>query len=268
MSKALAQATAANEQKPRLPASTEADPFRKYVSKHKFAIFRLSSKEGEILKDSPEVWAFLTDGDKTLESQWQTPFENSNPELKMPMMMGGLQTGQTLIAMGTIGENIIGETAFNATKSTFSAVSDFMKSVEGKTNLNKVNTTQVFLSTASVRLSLSVFFIALRNAKTEVENKIMQLEAWSLPQELSSNTTLTEISDKGAEGLFSGIIPPFISLETHGKSYAPFVIESVSAPIVTPIDADGNRLNVAVNLNILSRAAWDARDLKRHYNRA
>ena len=128
-----------------------------------------------------------------------------------------------------------------------------------------MNTTQVFLSTASVRLNLSLFFIALSDAKIEVEEKIMRLESWAVPAKLSQGTVLTDVIEQGVAGLFSGIIPPYISLTTHGKTYWPFILESVSAPIVTPIDEHGNRLNLAVNLSLMSRTAWDADDVRKLY---
>jgi hypothetical protein len=250
-----------------------ADPFWGTVSKHKFAEFNICTvsrdeNNNEVItvdSNQPTVRAFLVDGDKTMESQWQTPFENSNPELKMPMLMAGLQTGQTMISMGAAAPAILGKTALAVTKSAMQPIADFVKSVQGHTNLNKVNTTQVFLSTASVRLNLSLFFIALSDAKIEVEEKIMRLESWAVPAKLSQGTVLTDVIEQGVTGLFSGIIPPYISLTTHGKTYWPFILESVSAPIVTPIDEHGNRLNLAVNLSLMSRTAWDADDVRKLY---
>lgn len=255
------------------PERMNADPFWGTVSKHKFAEFNICTvsrdeNNNEVItvdSNKPTVRALLVDGDKTMESQWQTPFENSNPELKMPMLIAGLQTGQTVISMGAAAPAILGDTALAVTKSAMQPIADFVKSVQGHTNLNKVNTTQVFLSTASVRLNLSIFFIALRDAKIEVEEKIMRLESWAVPVKLSQGTVLTDVIDQGVAGLFSGVIPPYISLTTHGKTYWPFILESVSAPIVTPIDEHGNRLNLAVNLSLMSRTAWDAEDVRKLY---
>ena len=269
----LAKVPAANAPVVVQPERMNADPFWGTVSKHKFAevnictVSRDENNNEVITVDSnqPTVRAFLVDGDKTMESQWQTPFENSNPELKMPMLMAGLQTGQTVISMGAAAPAILGETALAVTKSAMQPIADFVKSVQGHTNLNKVNTTQVFLSTASVRLNLSLFFIALSDAKIEVEEKIMRLESWAVPAKLSQGTVLTDVIEQGVAGLFSGIIPPYISLTTHGKTYWPFILESVSAPIVTPIDEHGNRLNLAVNLSLMSRTAWDADDVRKLY---
>ncbi|MFV5374588.1 hypothetical protein [Acinetobacter calcoaceticus] len=263
MSKALAYAPAVNTAKTKLP-STEADPFYGAISKHKYAEFSLCDKDGNPVA-SPVIRALLTEGDKSIESQWQTPFENSNPELKMPMLMANLQTGQMLQAAATLGENSPFISALSDMASgPLATAESALKSVEGRTNLTKVNTTQVFLSTSSVRLNLSIFFLAFSDAKSEVEDRIMQLEAWSLPVSLSSDSTLQNVindSNTALEGLFSGVIPPFVSLTTHGKTYKPFIIESVSAPIVAPIDEKGNRLSLAVNISLMSRTAWDSKDI-------
>lgn len=264
---------AANADKTTLPVDYSADPFWGYVSKHKFAEFNLCTMERDAETkepvfsydlSQPTIRAFLTDGDISFESQWQTPFENSNPELKMPMLMAGLQTGQTVASVGAVGGAVLGEIS-STLVSALQPVAEFAKSVEGKTNLNKVNTTQVFLSTASVHLNLSVFFIALKDARAEVENKLMHLQSWSLPTQLSQGTVLTDLADQGIDGLFSGLIPPYITVTTHGKTYMPFILQSVSAPIVAPIDKEGNRLSLTVNLSLISRAAWDAKDVRNLY---
>lgn len=275
MGNPLAKVPAANAPAAVQPERMNADPFWGTVSKHKFAEFNICTvsrdeNNNEVItvdSNQPTVRAFLVDGDKAMESQWQTPFENSNPELKMPMLMAGLQTGQTVISMGAAAPAILGDTALAVTKSAMQPIADFVKSVQGHTNLNKVNTTQVFLSTASVRLNLSLFFIALSDARIEVEEKIMRLESWAVPAKLSQGTVLTDVIEQGVAGLFSGIIPPYISLTTHGKTYWPFILESVSAPIVTPIDEHGNRLNLAVNLSLMSRTAWDADDVRKLYGK-
>lgn len=273
MSDKLAGAQVANAEQTIQPVDYSADPFWGYVSKHKFAEFSLCTMERNpdtnepyfsYDTSQPTIRAFLTDGDINFESQWQTPFENSNPELKMPMLMAGLQTGQTVASVGAVGGALFGQVA-DGIVSVMQPIAEFAKSVEGRTNLNKVNTTQVFLSTASVHLNLSVFFIALKDARAEVENKLMHLQSWSLPSHLSQGTVLTDLVDQGVEGLFSGHIPPYITVTTHGKTYIPFILQSVSAPIVAPIDKEGNRLSLTVNLSLISRTAWDAQDVRNLY---
>ena len=283
----LASAQAANADTTTQPEDFSADPFWGYVSKHKFAEFNLctlttdENKQEKYIVDTnqPTIRAFLTDGDINFESQWQTPFENSNPELRMPMLVAGLQTGQTVEQIGRMAGNLGDrwkpvKVAADAIGAAISPLSNFMESVQGKTNLNKINTTQVFLSTASVHLNLSIFFIALNDARKEVEEKLMYLESWTLPQYLSDQTVLTDVSQavkeggwsNAPQGLFSGRIPPFVCVSTHGKTYMPFILQSISAPIVAPIDEAGNRLSLAVTLSLISKAAWDAQDVRNLYN--
>lgn len=264
--KTIALATPANAPKPRLP-SNDTDPFYGVISEHKFAVFSECDKDGNLLAESPVIRVMLTEGEKTIESNYQTPFENSNPEHKMPTLMAALQTGELVEAIDNIvGGNGVLQAAADVLDPVTGMLKNFAKSAEGKTNLTKINTTQVFVSTSSIRINLSLFLIALRDARIEVEEKIAQLEAWALPRYLSDRGLAENVSTYGlAEGIFSGVVPPFICINLHGKAYAPFVIESVTAPIDAPIDESGNRLSLAFSINLLSRAAWDASDIKKLY---
>lgn len=237
------------------------------ISKHKFAEFSLCDVDGNSI-NSPIIKALCIDGDKTIESQYQTPFENSNPEQRLPTLMAAIQSGEFARGFGSVASNdsLIGKVAnsvMNVSQDLGSMIGVNLADLQGRTNLSKVNTTQVFLSTSSIKVNLTVFFQAYRNALTEVEYQIMQLEAWSLPQYLSKYSITANIA--GSEGIFSGLIPPFVEVTLSGKTYKPFVIESVSAPLITPIDSDGNRLNLTANISLLSRTAWDAGDLYKLY---
>jgi len=214
------------------------------------------------------VEALMTDGDFTVESQYQTPFENSNPENRLPNLLGMAQSGEAAAALGRIAENQGGVTgAVTAVANTLSdalglnaaarAIGSAFESLQGKTNLTKINSTQVFVSTGSVRMSVTLFFMALKDAKTEVEDQINLLQQWALPQELSGTGLLESISSDGLAGLFPSTVPPFVNLVYSGKSYKPFLIESVSVPITGPIDKNGNRLSATVTLSLISRQAWD-----------
>lgn len=270
----LENAPLANAQTVQQP-DTDTDPLFGIISRHKFAVF----SECEIDDDgvtiipvegTPIIRILLTEGDLTIESQWQTPFDNSNPEHKLPTLMASLQSGQLLSALGQVasGNGAVGSAisaAVDVLDPVTSVFKNALESVKGKTNLTKANTTQVFSSTSSVRLNLTLSIVALRDARIEVEQKIMQLQAWSVPKFLYQYGVAVSVGENGLGGLFPSVIPPYIQLTTHGKTYSPFVIESVSAPIVTPIDKDGNRLNLSVNMSMLSKAAWDAIDVRKLY---
>ena len=257
------------------------------LSTHKIAYISLCDREGAVTLLSPVVEAVMTDGDFTVESQYQTPFENSNPENRLPNLLGMAQSGEASAALGRIAENI--GSAANATNPEKAAgfaaaaarklaeatgadvlgraIGSAFESLQGKTNLTKINSTQVFVSTGSVRMSVTLFFMAFKDAKTEVEDQISLLQQWALPQSLSDTGLLENLSKNGLAGLFPSTVPPFVSIVYSGKSYQPFLIESVGVPIVGPIDRHGNRLSATVTLSLISRQAWDKTNITKLYAR-
>lgn len=264
MSNVLENAIAANEVEIEVPDS-DVDLIFTKLSEHKIATFSECDENGEIIEGSPVVQAIFVDGNSAYESQWQTPFENSNPEHKLPTLMAGIQSGQIIEAVGGIvATNEIAQTISDTIKildPVTGKLKETMEGLVGKTNFTKVNSQQIFLSSASVRKSITIFLIAIYDAKKEVEDKIKQLEAWVLPKELSNAGIAENVASNGLGGLFPSTIPPYISLKIHGKRYAPFIIDSVNSPIDAPIDKDGNRLSLSVELTMLSRTAWDAKDI-------
>jgi hypothetical protein len=260
----------------KLPAQTQWGA----LSQLKIAKIQLCDKKGAPIA-SAVVSAILVDGDLSVESQYQSPFESSNPEGRLPVLLGMAQSGEATAALGRIAENI-GNSA-NATgpeqaagfaaqaARAFSeatgadvlgrAIGAAIESLEGRTNLTKVNSTQVFVSTAPVRLSITLFFMAYKDAAVEVESQIRQLQKWALPIELSGAGLVESVVTEGLAGLFPSTAPPFVSLVYGGKTYKPFLIESVSAPITAPIDKDGNRLSLTVSMSLVSRQAWDQNNI-------
>lgn len=262
----IANAPAHNAPKVQTPTNDTSLIFSK-MNRHKLAVFSVCDKEGGVVEGGSVVTALLIDADKSIESQWQTAFENSNPELKLPSLSAGIQSGQILESMGAMG-GIVGQVAgtmSNLSSPIASSLGLSLSDLEGRTNLTKVNTEQIFLSTSSVRISLTIFFMAIKSAKEEVEKQIMTLESWAVPAYLHNQTALVSVTNEGLKGLFPSEIPPFVSFSAYGKTYAPFVIESINAPIVRPSDEDGNRLDVTVTMTILSRAAWDKSGIKKLY---
>lgn len=216
-------------------------------------------KDGNLLQKET-VQGLFVDGNETIESQWQTPFENSNPEHKLPTLMATLQSGQLLDTMGSVlGTPVDG--------SIHGEIVGKMEQLVGKTSLTKVNTQQIFLSTQSVRMSLTLFFIALRDAEREVERQIAQLKKWSLPLYLYDGSIVQNMAENGVTvaNAFPSDIPEFVAITIHGKTYKPFIIENVSNPLKAPIDSKGNRLSVSVELSVMSRQAWDSRDVDKLY---
>jgi hypothetical protein len=246
----------------------------------------LCDKEGNRLDGSPVVSATVPSADMSLSSQFQTPFQNSNPESRMPTLMAMAQTGQFVTSLGNIAGNLSQdatiassvvktglELAQDASEaigltSAVKALGGFFEGLEGKSNFTKVNSTQIYVSTESVEINVTLFFMALANAKTEVENQIRLLNEWSVAKSLSKKGLIESVSADQLDGLFPSEIPPYVSFAYSGKTYTPMFITNVSAPLVAPIDKDGNRLSLQVNVTLLSRQAWDAQDIRKLYGAA
>lgn len=267
------------------------------VSDFKIAKIQLCNEEGVLLTEdevskipnlSPYgiVRAIMTEGEFTVESQYVSPFENSNPESKLPTLLGMLQSGEAAQALGQITSNaanskdssvtgkavnmgvqaVAGLGDIGAETLGYSSLSAAIESVKGRTNLTKVNSTKVFVSTDSITIPITLFFMALKDAKKEVDDQIRMLEQWSLPTALSEESLLVTVGrEKNLSGLFPSTVPPFIAMTYGGKTYVPFLIQSVSRPLVVPMDKDANTLSISVQMTIVSRQAWDAGSIKKLY---
>ena len=243
----------------------------------------LCDKEGNRLDGSPVVSATVPSAEMSLGSQFQTPFQNSSPESRLPTLMGMAQSGQLVTSLG----NVVGNTSQNVNTlgqvaqaglqlaqagadaigitAIVKSMAGFFEELEGRSNFTKLNSTQMYLSSESVEINATLFFMALANAKTEVERQIQLLSEWSMAKSLSAQGLLESVTDNGFKGLFPSEIPPYVSFAYSGKTYTPMFITNVSAPLVAPIDKDGNRLSLQVNVTLLSRQAWDAQDIRKLY---
>lgn len=232
----------------------------------------------DIDPDAPIVETLFEDAEFTIESQYSTPFESSNPEGRLPNLMGMIQSGQVTAAYysffaavndptgftGTLGEigAAVGEaTGFSASE-VFEEAEGKLQGLLGRSNFTKLNSRQIFTSSNSVRISGVVVFQAWANAKTEVEDALQQLQQWASAAKLSAESLIVGgIKNGFSEAMFPSIIPPLVQLQYGGKTYSPMVIESVSAPITAPMNKDGNRIAVKAQVSFLSLTAWDAQNI-------
>jgi len=224
----------------------------------------------------PTVESIFEDADFSIESQYSTPFESSNPEGRLPNLMGMIQSGQINAAYYSLFALSNDPTGVGATvaegvsmAANVTGVGDMLSESEGKlqgllgrSNFTKLNSRQIFTSSNSVRITGTLFFQAWANAKVEVEDALQQLQIWSSAAELSKQSLLVGgIKDGFSEAMFPSIIPPLVQLQYGGKTYSPMVIESVSAPITAPMTKDGDRIAVRVQVVFLSLTAWDAQNI-------
>ena len=230
----------------------------------------------EVDTAQPIVESLFEEADFTIESQYSTPFESSNPEGRLPNLMGAIQSGQASAAyysfFATVGDptGVSGAVAgageavidFTGLGATLEKAEGELQGLLGRSNFTKINSRQIFTSANSVRITGSLIFQAWANAKAEVEDALEQLQKWAAPVKLSAESLIVGgIKNGFSEAMFPSIIPPLVQLQYGGKTYSPMVIEMVSAPITGPMTKDGSRIAVRANVTFLSLAAWDAQNI-------
>lgn len=226
----------------------------------------------EIDTSQPTVESIFEDAEFTIESQYSTPFESSNPEGRWANLMGMIQSGQVSSAGYSLFAAGNGRVAaavdfadaaasFIGIKSTLESAQTELEGLKGKSNFTKLNSRQIFTSSNSVRITGSLVFQAWADAANEVEAAVTQLQRWASAKSLSKKSLIVNSFDEGLSAMFPSEIPPMVQLQYGGKTYKPLVIESVSAPITAPMTKDGNRIAVKVQVTFLSLTAWDQQNI-------
>lgn len=242
------------------------------LNKHLLAYIRLFEPTAE---DPFQVCVLLEDAEFALENQYSTPFENSNPEGRMPNLMGMIQSGQMITSLTDV-INIGGFSAPSSQdsengsapqdKGMLGQVFDKLEGLKGRSTFTKLNSQQIYTSSNSVKISGTLVLSAWRNAHLEVERALQKLQEWATPKKLADKSALMSgLQEKSLEGFFPSIIPPTVSLAYGGKTYEPLVIESLSAPITAPMTADGSRIAVKCQISFSSEKAWDKSDVIKLY---
>ena len=242
------------------------------LNKHLLAYIRLFEPTAE---DPFQVCVLLEDAEFALENQYSTPFENSNPEGRMPNLMGMIQSGQMITSLTDV-INIGGFSAPSSQdsengsapqdKGMLGQVFDKLEGLKGRSTFTKLNSQQIYTSSNSVKISGTLVLSAWRNAHLEVERALQKLQEWATPKKLADKSALMSgLQQKTLEGFFPSIIPPTVSLVYGGKTYEHLVIESLSAPITAPMTADGSRIAVKCQVSFSSENAWDKGDVIKLY---
>lgn len=215
------------------------------------------------------VFALLTEGQIEFANNYTTPFESSNPETRLPNLMAMLQSGQLISAFGQIfGEQKPqGSLQITDPSGFLQQAGDLVQSLEGRSNLTKVNSTEIYVSTSPLKMPLTFVLRAWQDAKTEVEDPIARLESWTLPEYLYDQGLLVSLAqsfkngenrEQNVQSLWPSKVPPFVAIQYAGRTYKPLLIETISSPLVVERDPDLNRLFAQVTLSVTSRTALDA----------
>lgn len=211
------------------------------------------------LSDETVVRAPLTDVTLEIDLNWQSPFEQAGPESAAPSLMAMLQSGQ----LQPVVDAVAGSRGDISRESK-----EYLNQFEGRTGITKLNSTQIFNGMQPARINATVVFRAWRDALTEVEEPFDQLMQWALPQELSRDGSIIARLANSAKSdgsdhvgmLMPSLSPLKIGMTYKGRSFLPLVIESISQPLSSPINADGHFIEIRSQLTLCTLTAIDKND--------
>lgn len=211
------------------------------------------------------VIAGITEANLDVALNWQSPFEQSGPESRAPMLMAMLQAGQIQPVIDAV-TRVAGAEA-GSSSGVGAALSGKLKEFEGRTAITKLNSTQIFNGMPPMKIQLTALFRAWRNAADEVEKPFKALMEWALPEELSKDGSILARAAKAVAGEMSWVhalmpskSPTVISFSYKNRTFAPMVIESIGMPLGSPIDRNGNFVELLVPITLCSLTALDRKD--------
>lgn len=193
-----------------------------------------------------EVRAAITDGNVETTLNWQSPFENMGPDQK-------LSTFSALIQADGFSSWISQLKALFPNSDTVDSLQAKASSLEGRSNLTKLNSTQVFTGMPPLKISVTAHFRAFSDAATEVRDPMNQLMEWAVPRSIAPDI----ISDPK---LFPSEVPETLGMKFADMLFAPIVIESIPFPLTGPRDENGVLTHASMALQLASLTAWDKDD--------
>lgn len=228
------------------------------LSPHHYANIYEVDHKGAVVAGTAVIQAVFS-GDVSLEGtfSWQSPFDGAGAESKAPALMSMLQSGAFQPLIDSLGGK------------AKDALQDTVNEARGRTGITKLNSTQVFSGMPPLKIQGSLLFRAWENPVLEVEQPLDTLMKWSLPHFLAPEGTLLSNaidyvkgnSDKSLiEAIMPSEAPPLVGLTYKGRTYAPLVIESINLPLGSPIDANGNFINMLVPITFATLTAMDGND--------
>ena len=227
------------------------------LSPHLIASFYRVVKDGQGIwrpaDDLITIKAPLTEAGMEVALSWNSPFEDAGADKGMPTISAMLQSGQIqpyLNALG-VGGGKIANTA---------------KEFEGRTGITKLNSTQVFAGMPPVKIQVTALFRAWLDPAKEVEAPVNQLMAWALPEELSVDGAIVSIikatkdQSSAIAALLPSAAPVMVAMLYKGRTYSPLVIESITYPLNSPIDASGRFTELSIPMTLCTLTAFDRKD--------
>lgn len=220
------------------------------LSKHLIASFYEVDRNGKRVNPDVTVKAPLTESNFEVSLNWQSPFENQ-ANIESSTLQQLVQSGAIQPPLQKV-DNAIG-----------TKLSTLAASVEGRTSVTKLNSTQVFVGEQPAKFNVTAIFRAWEDPQTEVHDPFNQLMKWALPIELAKDGLL--LSRLATDGLSSSVpfpskSPTLIAVKYKDCTYWPLVIESIAKDTNAPVDKNGKFVELSVPMSLTTLTAIDRQD--------
>lgn len=216
-----------------------------------------SKAENSVIVKSP-----LTECNMDLTAGWQSPFEGSGTDRGMPALSAMLQSGALKPWVGSDGK-----------------MGSALSLLEGRSGVTKLNSTQTFSGMPPAKIQLVALFRAWADPIKEVEEPVNKLMEWFLPENLAPDGAIlealkaaadatsgkTKLTGAIAEGMLPSKSPIKIGMKYKKSIYLPMVIEGIGKPLASPVDKNGNFVELLIPITLCSLTAWDRSDWTNTY---
>lgn len=209
--------------------------------------------------NSVEVQAPITDGAVEQSATWTSPFENQTADAKLSSFSALAQIGGFQPALNAL-QQLLGN---NAAGNAVGAGNASLASLEGRTAITKLNSTQIFTGAPPTKITVTAHFRALRDSLTEVSQPMDQLMKWELPKHLAAQGLVGNVVTGQASGwrtVYASEIPTLVGMNYADRTFLPLVIETATYPLTGPRDARGRMISAQMTLTLGSLTALDAAD--------
>lgn len=212
--------------------------------------------------NSVEVHAPITEGTLEQTANWTSPFEGQTPDAKLSSLSSMLQTGGFGAILNALQQYLPADSFLGG---SIDVATQQLQTLEGRTGVTKINSTQVFSGMPPMKLTVTAHFRALFDALAEVEHPMHQLMSWTLPKKLAQQGLVGNALDKAMkEGalrtVYPSEIPQIIAMQYANMLFKPIVIESIPYPLTGPRDSNGRLISGSMTLSLATLTAIDKDD--------
>lgn len=215
---------------------------------------------------SIEVKAPITESQLEATVNWHSPFESNGADQQFSAISAMLQTGALAPLLTMFADFVQTSTGSGILSAAANRAKDAAQTLEGRTSMTKLNSTQVFSGMQPAKLSLTAHFRALKDANAEVNAPLNQLMRWALPQEIAHDGPILELLKAGDPSLYPSRTPQIIGMQYANMQILPLVIESIPYPLSGPRDRNGTLLTAQMTMQLSTLAAIDASDWDKSFS--